>query len=121
MTNGNLTTGGTDAAENATTQTPAASGKSVAELESELAAANARIAEMTINKAENDADEAVIAAKMQRGLSRVQALSVIKRQRQYDASSIAAERRARRPGEAASTRERRADEISRAAAKTVPK
>jgi hypothetical protein len=55
-----------------------------ATLASENAALKARIAEMESVKSQNDADEALIVAKMAKGLRREQARAVIYRQREYD-------------------------------------
>jgi len=53
-------------------------------LTGELAEANRKIAEFTAQKAQAGADEQIIAAKMAVGLTREQAVSVIRRQRQFD-------------------------------------
>ena len=53
-------------------------------LASENAALRARLAEMESVKSQNEADEALIVAKMAQGLRREQARAVILRQREYD-------------------------------------
>lgn len=47
------------------------------------------IEKLTAQKQEADADEKIIIAKMEKGLSRPQAVASLQRQKQYDASPIA--------------------------------
>lgn len=61
----------------------------VEELQGQLAAANKTIAALKAEKTQRDADEKIIVEKMSRGLSREQAISVIKRQREHDAAKAA--------------------------------
>jgi hypothetical protein len=60
----------------------------LASAQAENAALKARIAEMESVKAQNDADETQIVAKMAKGLRREQARAVILRQREYDKRKI---------------------------------
>jgi hypothetical protein len=53
-------------------------------LAQQLAAANQTIAEMKAQQQQNVADEKLIGEKMNRGLSRHQAIAVIERQRKFD-------------------------------------
>ena len=58
--------------------------QTIARLTAELAAANQQIAAFKAQQAQTSADEVVIREKISRGLTRDQALNVIKRQRAHD-------------------------------------
>ena len=60
------------------------------ELETENAELRRRLAERDKADQQRAADEEIIAGKMARGLSREQAISTIKRQREFDAAKNAA-------------------------------
>lgn len=60
----------------------------IAMLQSENAALKKQVADLTASKALQDADEKIIVEKMSKGLTRAQAVSVIQRQRAYDASDL---------------------------------
>ena len=77
----------------------------IAELQAQLAAANQTIVELQAAKALASDDEKLIVLKMSTGLTRSQAISVITRQRQYDASEIG-KARAAKVAEAAATKSR---------------
>jgi hypothetical protein len=81
----------------------------VAELKSKLDAANKKIVQLTIEKVIRTEDEKIIVEKMSKGLTRAQAVKIVERQKQYDASVIAQERAARKPGESS---QRRADRLA---------
>jgi hypothetical protein len=63
----------------------AADSSTLASVQAENAALKARIAEMESAKTQIAADEALIVAKMAKGLRREQARAVINRQREHDA------------------------------------
>jgi len=65
------------------------------DLAAENATLKAKVAELELAKVQSAEEEKVIAAKIAKGLSRAQAIAVIRRQREYDASPIAQERGAR--------------------------
>lgn len=78
-------------APDTSTATAAATGAPIVTIESlqaENAALQAKIKELTESKALQDADEKVINEKMAIGLTRNQAISVLRRQRAYDASDV---------------------------------
>jgi hypothetical protein len=74
----------------------AAKAPTVAELQAQLAAANAKIAVYEAKESERAAEEQQISAKVQAGLTRDQAIKVIQRQKDHDAA-IAKQWAARRP------------------------
>jgi hypothetical protein len=90
---------------------------SVADLQAENDALKSQLAQLTTEKAIQTADEKVIVAKMGQGLTRVQAVKVVERQKQYDASVTAQERAARKPGETPQARAERLQKLTAAAAK----
>ncbi len=61
--------------------------QTIARLTAELAAANKTLSEMAEAKAQAEADEPIIEQKMKVGLTREQAIAVIKRQREHDAAN----------------------------------
>jgi len=63
----------------------AADSSALASVQAENAALKARIAELESAKTQIAADEALIVAKMAKGLRREQARAVINRQREFDA------------------------------------
>jgi hypothetical protein len=67
----------------------------IADLQAQLDAANKTIADLQAAKAMASEDEKLIVLKMSTGLTRSQAISVITRQRQYDASEIGKARAAK--------------------------
>jgi hypothetical protein len=83
----------------------------------ELAAANATAAELRNKQARQSEEEKLIAAKTAKGLTRPQAIAIIARQKQYDASPVAQERAQRVPWEDQKTRTERAVKIQFTAAK----
>jgi hypothetical protein len=87
---------------------PAPKGPTVQE---QLDAANARIAELTSQQQQTGETEKKISAKMALGLTRPQAISVIKRQAEYDASKISKERAQRKSGESLDVRKARAAKL----------
>lgn len=84
----------TDKADKTPPAPPAPPGKTAEQLQAELDAANAVIATLEADKAAADADEQLIQARMAKGLNRAQAVAVVKRQKEYDASAQAAAHRA---------------------------
>jgi uncharacterized coiled-coil protein SlyX len=62
----------------------------IIQLETTVATQKATIETLSAAKAEADADEKLVLAKMGLGLSRPQAAAVVKRQKAYDASPLAA-------------------------------
>lgn len=66
----------------------------VAKLQAELAAANSRLAAFEKDKAQREAAEIGIAEKMRLGLTRIQAIAVINRQKTFDESAMGKSRAA---------------------------
>jgi len=61
--------------------------QTIARLTAELAAANKTLSKIAEAKAQAEADEPIIEQKMKVGLTREQAIGVIKRQRAHDAAN----------------------------------
>ena len=76
-------------------------------LQAENDALKKQIADLQAAKASQNADEAAIAEKMGKGLSRAQAISVIQRGKALMATPLVRERQARVPGETPEIRARR--------------
>jgi hypothetical protein len=62
------------------------SAKTVEQLQAELAAANAKIAELSATEADASAIEKLVSVKMKSGITRAQAESVVRRQIAFDDS-----------------------------------
>ena len=73
----------------------AASAPSIADLQVQLDAANARITQLTAAQVQQTEKEKNIASKMARGLTRAQAIAVIERQEASDATPLANQRAAK--------------------------
>lgn len=85
----------------------------VEELQHQLAAAKAKIAAFEAKDAERASEEAAIAAKVQAGLTRDQAIAVIKRQKEHD-KAVAAQWENRRPAIVAVLKEKLTERETRA-------
>jgi hypothetical protein len=69
-----------------TTAAPAIAPKSIEQLQRELDAANAELSRIRSAKAAESAEEVLVRGKMEKGLTRLQAATVVRRQREFDES-----------------------------------